>query len=160
MLIKKNDITKYLPHRSPFLFIDSVEDVKPLEKKASYEIQDLIGSQVTAHYHTDKDHPIFKGHFPNNPILPGVVQLEMMAQAGAFTFVSAIPDMAEKEFIMAFMSADEVKFRKPVLPGMNLTIQATCSKIKSSIVSHKSKIFHQGELMSQGTTLCLFKSKT
>jgi 3-hydroxyacyl-[acyl-carrier-protein] dehydratase len=78
MLFNKQEVLDFLPHRKPFLFVDTVESVtvdpKVLESE-KVESKDLVGSKVVAHFHVGEDLEILKGHFPGNPILPGVIQV-------------------------------------------------------------------------------------
>ena len=164
MWIEKEEITRFLPHREPFLFIDSVEKMELEEGrlwdgKTRLELKDLINSKVSANYETRKEHPIFKGHFPGNPILPGVVQIEIMAQTGAFTLVPALFPCEKSNIEVAFLSVISAKFRIPVYPEMKLEIEAVCTRLRGSLISHQSKIFCSGELVSEASTLCSVKSK-
>jgi len=88
MKLNYKDVITLLPHRDPFLFIDSVESISAPKEEiipgAGIDLKKTIGMEIIAHYRTKADHPIFAGHFPGNPILPGVVQVEMMAQATSF----------------------------------------------------------------------------
>ena len=98
MLMDKKQVVEFLPHRDPFLFIDSVSEVDTsgCESQTEFkEAKDLVGAKVTAQFEIKDELEILKGHFPGNPILPGVVQVEMMAQASAFLSVPLVgTDMA------------------------------------------------------------------
>ena len=163
MWIKKEDVPYFLPHREPFLFVDSVEKIE-LEGKSCWdgqnrlEFKDLLNSKVFASYKTCPEHPIFKGHFPGHPILPGVVQIEIMAQTGAFTLVPALFPCDGKNIEVAFLSVISAKFRAPIYPDMKLDIEATCTRLRNPLISHQSKIFCSGEIMSEASTLCSVKS--
>ena len=163
MWIRKDEIAQYLPHREPFLFIDSVEKMelegeKSWDGKNRLDFKELINSRVFANYKTCAEHPIFKGHFPERPILPGVIQIEIMAQTGAFTLVPALFPYDKSNVEVAFLSVVSAKFRAPVYPEMNLAVEAMCTRLRYPLISHKSRIFCSGELMSEASTLCSIKS--
>ena len=96
-------ILKSLPHRYPFLLVDKVIKLEP-EKK------------IVAVKNVTFNEPHFLGHFPDHPIMPGVLIVEAMAQAGALMVTSA-PDFNPEDKLVYFMSIDGAKFRKPVIPG-------------------------------------------
>ena len=88
MLLDKTQVMKFLPHRDPFLFIDSVKDVTLPEnlrgEKGPFTPAQLVGGKAICNFKVDNTVKVLEGHFPGNPILPGVVQVEMMAQAATF----------------------------------------------------------------------------
>ncbi len=104
------DIMKYLPHRYPFLLIDRVMEIVPDEK-----IVALKNVSMNEHF--------FQGHFPGMPVMPGVLIVEAMAQAGGVLFTSSAPP-EQHGAVMYFMGIDKAKFRKPVVPGDQLIIEA------------------------------------
>ena len=106
------DIMKYLPHRYPFLLIDRVVDMVPDEK-------------ITALKNVSINEPFFQGHFPNMPVMPGVLILEAMAQAGGVLSVAGAPP-EQHGAIMYFMGIDKARFRKPVVPGINSSSRSRC----------------------------------
>jgi len=103
-----NGILEIMPHRYPFLLIDRVLDLIP-------------DKRVVAIKNVTINEPFFQGHFPGHPIMPGVLILEAMAQAGGILLLNAIPDPKTK--VVYFMSIDNAKFRKPVLPGDQLRFE-------------------------------------
>jgi UDP-3-O-[3-hydroxymyristoyl] N-acetylglucosamine deacetylase/3-hydroxyacyl-[acyl-carrier-protein] dehydratase len=90
--------------------------------------------------------PFFQGHFPGQPIMPGVLQLEAMAQVGSIVMLNK-PGNAGR--IGYFMSADEVKFRKPVVPGDTLFIEVELTQQKRNIAKAKGRCFVNGEVVSE-----------
>ena len=112
--LDRNYVKKYLPHRDPMLFIDRV---KTLSENA-----------ITIESDVDPDAAYFKGHFPGMPIMPGVLIIETVAQAGAL-LVSLTRGLPADKFI-AFSNVDAVKFRRPVEPGEVLTIDVEIEKIR------------------------------
>lgn len=161
MLCQKEDVLSFLPHRDPFLFIDSVEKVwyedREIKENEVIDLRETVGMQVLAHYRTKADHPIFAGHFPGNPILPGVVQVEMMAQATSFVIYKARPDARGKQLEVALLGVDQTRFRKPIYPDMELVIKTICTKSRGIIMSNKCEIYHQDQLMSQTEVLASVK---
>ena len=117
MLLNNEQVKKILPHRDPFLFIDSVESIslpdRVLAVGETVDVKELVGSEIVAHYKTKADHPIFAGHFPGNPVLPGVVQVEMLAQAVSFVVFLVHKDPFQLKMDVALLGISEAKFRKP-----------------------------------------------
>ncbi|MGL4791564.1 MAG: 3-hydroxyacyl-ACP dehydratase FabZ [Anaerotignaceae bacterium] len=110
-----NDIMNVLPHRPPFLLIDKIEEVVP-------------GERVVAIKNVTMNEPYFVGHFPGKPVMPGVLIVEAMAQAGAFAVLS----MEEYKGKIAFFGGiDKAKFRRQVVPGDTLRIEVEIIKLKS-----------------------------
>jgi beta-hydroxyacyl-ACP dehydratase FabZ len=106
------DIVKILPHRYPFLLVDRIIELEAGER--------VVGvKNVTA------NEPFFQGHFPGNPIMPGVLIVEAMAQVGGVLARFSIPDALEGNTTgtVYFMSMDKVKFRRPVVPGDQLRME-------------------------------------
>ena len=126
------DIFRILPHRYPFLLIDRVIDF-------STDIK------CTAIKNVSMNEEYFQGHFPGNPVMPGVLQLEAMAQAASI-LVLRLPDNEGK--IGFFLSADNVKFRKPVLPGDTLVIDAEITKMRRNIGQAVCSCSVNGEVVS------------
>ena len=153
MLLDHEKVLMVLPHREPFLFIDTVESIlvngQPFVLGKTIDPKQMPGVEITAHYHTRQDHPIFAGHFPGNPILPGVIQIEMMAQASAFGMVAQLKDPLAKKLGLAFMGVSDVKFRKPIYPEMDLTIKTKCLRERGTIMVYQAEIVHDGTVMSQ-----------
>ena len=129
-----SDIMKVLPHRYPFLLIDKMEIIEDGVKGIGYK-------NVTV------NEPFFQGHFPNNPIMPGVLQIEVMAQAAGFVIATKGGDLSPKNVL--FMNVDKVKFRKPVLPGDCLKVYAEKVKERHNIFVCTGKIFADDKLVCE-----------
>lgn len=109
------DIKKIIPHRFPFIFVDRIENFEPGLRATGYK-------QVTANDY------YFQGHFPNHPVMPGVIIIEAMAQVGGVIMLGK-PENRGK--IAYFMSIDSAKFRKPVTPGDSLRLEVEVQKIRA-----------------------------
>lgn len=113
-----NQIKKILPHRYPFLFVDRVTNIVP-------------GKKIIAIKNVSVNEEVFQGHFPGHPILPGVIIVEAMAQAGGI--VTMLNNKDGKEKVAYFMSIDKAKFRAPVLPGDQMRFEVEVVKNKGRI---------------------------
>ncbi|MFC3051093.1 3-hydroxyacyl-ACP dehydratase FabZ [Kordiimonas pumila] len=113
------DIMKAIPHRYPFLLIDKVVDLVPGESAIGIK-------NVTI------NEPFFPGHFPQKPVMPGVLILEAMAQAAGILAISKLGADAEGK-VVYFMAIDEAKFRKPVVPGDQLRMHITTIRGRGAV---------------------------
>jgi UDP-3-O-[3-hydroxymyristoyl] N-acetylglucosamine deacetylase / 3-hydroxyacyl-[acyl-carrier-protein] dehydratase len=132
-ILEVGDVMKILPHRYPFLMVDRVVNIEGTEK-------------CTAVKSVTINEPFFQGHFPGQPIMPGVLQLEAMAQVGSILLYKAM-NVAGK--IGYFMSADSVKFRRPVVPGDTLFIEVSLLLRKRSIMKAHGRCLVNGEVVSE-----------
>lgn len=122
-----------------------------------YDIKEIMDVEVVAHYRTKKDHAIFAGHFPDYPILPGVVQVEMMAQATSFIVLLLNEDPYSLKMDVALLGINEARFRKPVLPEMDLKLVTRLLKIRGPMITSECKLYHNDQLMSEATVLASLK---
>ena len=113
-----NDIVKILPHRYPFILIDRIEIIER-------------GESLIALKNLTINEPFFQGHFPGQPVMPGVLSLEIMAQAGSFLMLSQVVDPLSTN--MFFSTVEKAKFRKPVIPGDQLVVHMTLIKKKLNL---------------------------
>ena len=127
-MIDINEIFSILPHRYPFLLIDRVVELEP-------------GESIKAIKNVTINEPFFQGHFPGHPVMPGVLIIEAMAQAGGIlAFKSA--DVENK--LVYFMGIDKAKFRRPVVPGDRLELVLKVTKQRSTIWAFKGEAFVDG----------------
>jgi len=133
-VLDTKDILKILPHRYPFLLVDRVVDFEG-------------DTKCTGVKNVTMNEPFFPGHFPGHPVMPGVLQVEAMAQVGSILMLRK-PENQGK--IGYFMSADKVKFRKPVMPGDTLIIEAEAIKMRGSIGQTYCRCLVNGEVVSEG----------
>lgn len=132
-------IMALLPHRYPFLLIDRVVE---MERK----------QRIVAIKNVTLNEPHFQGHFPDYPIMPGVLMVEAIAQAGGALLLSEIPDRDQK--LMLFTSIENARFRRPVVPGDQLRIEVTVLNWRSRAVKMLGNITVEGKLVCDATVMC------
>ena len=129
-MLDRTQIEAILPHRYPFLFLDRVTELVPGEYAVAEK--DLLPAE-----------DVFRGHFPGHPVFPGVLQLEAIAQTGAVAILSR-PDAKGK--IILFGRADEVKFRREVVPGETLRFEMRLTRTRGTVGRGEGKAFVGSEL--------------
>lgn len=163
MQLNKEQVMNYLPHREPFLFIDTVKEVilpAGLDCKSKISASDLIGGKSICTYRVDETTKVLEGHFPGNPILPGVVQVEMMAQAASFLGIKCFDKPIEEIHLeVALLGVDQARFRKPINPPMDLEIHSTLTKVRGQIQMYDCEIRCNGEVYSQASVMASIKVK-
>lgn len=139
-----NAIMRIIPHRYPFLLVDKIIEFIPDEK--------IVGiKNVTI------NEPFFAGHFPGHPIMPGVLIIEGMAQAGGIMLLNQLEDPTK--YVAYFASIDNVKFRKPVLPGDTLRFELTVISLKRSLAKMHGDTFVGSEKVAEGDFLAMIMEK-
>ena len=142
--MKADQILGLLPHRYPFLLIDRVLEVS--------------ADRVRALKNVTFNEPYFQGHFPGAPVMPGVLQIEAMAQAGGILAVQTV-EFDPATHVMLFMAIDAVKFRKAVVPGDQLIIEVVPLR-KGKIFKMKGEIQCEGQVVSSAEFLAGLAEKS
>lgn len=132
-------IQKILPHRYPFLLIDRVVELTRRER-------------IVAIKNVTITEPHFLGHFPGNPIMPGVLIVEAIAQTGATLLMTEIPNRAE--MLTVFTGIERAKFRRQVVPGDQLRIEVTVLNWRRTAVKMEGKVTVDGKLACEATVMC------
>ncbi len=139
MTFSIQEIMDFLPHRYPFLLIDRVVEYEPARRLAAIK-------NVTI------NEPFFQGHFPGYPIMPGVLVVEAMAQAGAIIMLSEIPDRHKK--LVVFTGIERAKFRRPVTPGDQLRIEVEVLAFRSRAGRIAGLAYVDGKVACEATLTC------
>jgi 3-hydroxyacyl-[acyl-carrier-protein] dehydratase len=134
-----NDILRILPHRYPFLLIDRVIDLTRKER-------------IVAIKNVTVNEPFFQGHFPNLPIMPGVLIVEAIAQAGGALLLTEVADQAEK--LMVFTGIERARFRRPVVPGDQLRIEVEVKAWRMTAVRMAGKAYVGDKRVAEATVTC------
>jgi 3-hydroxyacyl-[acyl-carrier-protein] dehydratase len=138
-----NEIKMILPHRYPFLLVDRVVEL---------EEERIVGVKcVTA------NEPFFEGHFPDYPVMPGVLIVEAMAQTAGILVLKAIPHRETKQVLLA--SVKEARFRRPVVPGDVLRLEMTVIKRKASVAVMNGVATVDGVVVAQAEMMCALQDK-
>lgn len=133
-----NQIREILPHRYPFLLVDKIVELEPRTR--------IVGiKQVTA------NEPYFEGHFPEAPVMPGVLQIEALAQVGA---ILALREFEDRDSLIPFFSGiEKAKFRRPVVPGDTLTLEVTALRIGTRMQKMRGEAKVDGKVASEAVIM-------
>jgi beta-hydroxyacyl-ACP dehydratase FabZ len=144
-MIDVKEIMQILPHRYPFLLVDRIESLK--------EGEEIVGIK-----NVSINEPFFVGHFPGNPIMPGVLIIEAMAQVGGvLAFHSSPKEWAGS--LVYFMGIDKVRFRKPVVPGDQLRLKLTTIRQKQKVFKMRGEAYVDDTLVAEAELLAAIESK-
>ena len=133
------DVLKILPHRFPFLLIDRVLELERMKR-----IVALKNITVTE--------PFFQGHFPDKPIMPGVLIVEAIAQAGGLLLLTEVPN--RDEMLMVFTGIEKARFRRPVVPGDQLRIEVEVRAWRQTAARLEGKAYVDGKVAAESTVTC------
>lgn len=134
-------IMELLPHRYPFILVDRVIEIEP-DKRI------VVLKNVTM------NEPFFQGHFPGTPVMPGVLIVEAMAQAGGVLVYASLPEDKRKGSIY-FMGIDKARFRKPVVPGDQLVIEVVWTKRRGNVSRMSGKATVHGRLVAEAEVMAM-----
>jgi len=140
-------VMEFLPHRYPFLMIDRVVE---------YE----AGKRLLALKNVTYNEPQFTGHFPHNPIMPGVLVIEALAQATGLLSMKTLTDRGEDFGEYYLVGIDKARFKRSVVPGDQLMIEAVFKKNKRNIWSFSASAMVDGELVVSAEIMCASKEST
>ena len=134
--IEVEEIMQMIPHRYPFLLIDRVKEIIP-------------DSSAVGIKNVTMNEPFFQGHFPDHPIMPGVLLIEAMAQTSAVLVIKTTGDVVGK--VVYFMTVDNARFRKPVQPGDQVELHVEKIRNRGNVWKFRGKAKVDGQLMSEAT---------
>ena len=139
MILDVNEIQKILPHRYPFLMVDGILEIERLKR--------VVGiKNVTI----NESH--FQGHFPGQPIMPGVLIIESMAQTGGLLLLQEVPDRERK--LLYFVAVDGARFRRPVVPGDQLKVEMKVISWRGDFCKLDGRATVDGQLAAEATLMC------
>lgn len=136
------EILKLLPHRYPFVMVDKITRIVP-------------GTEITGIKNVTINEPYFQGHFPDRPVMPGVMILEGMAQVGGVLGYHTLPEMIGTK-LLYFAGINNARFRRPVMPGDQLVFELKLLKIKRGIMVMDGKAFVDDQLVTQAELMASF----
>jgi 3-hydroxyacyl-[acyl-carrier-protein] dehydratase len=140
-MIEIKEIMTILPHAYPFLLVDRIIEIEP-------------GKRIVGIKNVTYNEPFFPGHFPGRPIMPGVLIVEAMAQTSGVLVISSMSE-EERHRLVYFLGIDNVKFRKPVIPGDQLRLESEITKHRQSIWGFRGKALVDGKLVAEAEFLAM-----
>lgn len=141
-----DEIRRFLPHRYPFLLIDRVLDCVP-------------GETLTAIKNVSVNEPFFTGHFPETPIMPGVLIIEALAQATGLLGFRTMSEEPSADLLYMLVGVDDVRFKRQVVPGDQLTLKAKVERQSKVIWKFSCEASVDGQVVTTANLLCAAKGK-
>ena len=147
-MLDLNQILDILPHRYPMLMIDRIEEI--------------TSDRAVGIKNVSINEPFFQGHFPDFPVMPGVLIVESMAQVGAVWLLSQVPDREARlrDKLVLFAAIEQARFRKPVFPGDELRIEMHLLKRKATVCKMSAKASVRGHLVAEAVLMCQVADKS
>ena len=143
-IIDINEIKKYIPHRYPFLLVDRIIELE-------------VGKRVVGLKNVTVNEPFFPGHFPHSPVMPGVLIIEALAQAAAVLAFKTEGTVPDENSMVYFASGDNVRFKRPVVPGDQLILGAEIVRTIRNIWKFKAIARVEGEVATEAEFMCAIK---
>ena len=137
-------ILKLLPHRYPILLVDRVIE---FEKN----------KRILALKNVSINEPYFMGHFPNRPVMPGVIMLEALAQASALLSFESMGEQPDENTVVYFLGIDGARFKRVVEPGDQLILESTIDRVKAGIYKYKTRASVNGETAVEAELMCTMR---
>lgn len=141
MVMDVKEIREYLPHRYPFLLVDRVIELN-------------LGKSIVAYKNVTVNEPFFNGHFPDHPVMPGVLILEAMAQAAGILGFKTMDKTPQDGSIYYFVGSDKLRFKRPVVPGDKLQLEAAIMSEKRGIWKFECRASVDDQLVASAIILC------
>ena len=146
MSMEIKEILKYLPHRYPFLLVDRVLSCEP-------------GNKIVAIKNVAISEPFFQGHFPENPVMPGVMILEALAQAAAILSFKTYNHESTENLLYYFVGIDRARFKKPVMPGDQLILEVSMLRQVRGIGKFGALARVGSGVVAEAELLCTLKER-
>ncbi|WP_366945111.1 3-hydroxyacyl-ACP dehydratase FabZ [Zoogloea sp.] len=143
-MIDINEIKQYIPHRYPFLLVDRIVEME-------------LGKRAVGLKNVTINEPFFPGHFPHNPVMPGVLIIESLAQAAAVLAFKTEGTVPDKDAMVYFASVDNVRFKRPVVPGDQLMLEVEIVRTIRNIWKFKGVARVAGEVATEAEFMCAIK---
>lgn len=143
-IIDINEIKKYIPHRYPFLLVDRILELE-------------VGKRVVGLKNVTVNEPFFPGHFPHSPVMPGVLIVEALAQTAAVLAFKTDGSQLDDNSMVYFASVDNVRFKRPVVPGDQLIMEAEIVRTIRNIWKFKGVARVDGEVATEAEFMCAIK---
>lgn len=140
-----HQVLEYLPHRYPFLLVDRVLSCEP-------------GKDIVALKNVTINEPFFNGHFPHYPVMPGVLIIEALAQVSAILSFKTLGNKPDKDSVYYFVGIDDARFKRPVLPGDQLTLESVIERHVRGIWKFSTRALVGGTLAAEANLMCTVRS--
>ena len=140
-----HQILRKLPHRYPFLLVDRVLEIEK-------------GKRIVALKNVSINEPFFVGHFPHRPVMPGVLMIEALAQAAALLAFETMGTTIDDNTVYYFVGIDGARFKRPVEPGDQLTLDVTLDRLRSGIFKFKARALVGTELAVEAGLMCTMRT--